>query len=204
MNAETEVRKPEPRVVSLDLELATLESATRGAEILADLESRHGLMDEDMEEDTPVSIMSILALVGGRFEQLRRVIRGEEDPGNIWGPQNAIGLPESLADVDGDILLFAWNACGMPLVLARPSGWGLDPEELEKRKAMGQEGWESKGSETRKAKEPKGPKGRKVQGQQKRKTREPSAKEPREQAPEPPGAEGETPKETPPSGPEPT
>lgn len=198
MTAETEVRKPEPRVVSLDLELATLESATRGAEILADLESRHGLMDEDMEEDTPVSIMSILALVGGRFEQLRRVIRGEEDPGNIWGPQNAIGLPESLADVDGDILLFAWNACGMPLVLARPSGWGLDPEEREKRKAMGQEGWtakESKGSEAQKAKESKGPPGRKVQRQ---KTKA------KEQAPEPPGAEGEAPKETPPSGPEPT
>ena len=199
MTAETEVRKPEPRVVSLDLELATLESATRGAEILADLESRYGLMDEDMEEDTPVSIMSILALVGGRFEQLRRVIRGEEDPGNIWGPQNAIGLPESLADVDGDILLFAWNACGMPLVLARPSGWGLDPEELEKRKAMGQEGWESKGSEARKAKESKGSEARKVKGQQRQKT-----KEPRKQAPEPPGAEGEAPKEPPPSGPEPT
>jgi hypothetical protein len=80
------------------------------------------------------------------------VIRGEEDPERILGPHNSISLPESLADVDGGIVLFPWNCRGMSLVLARPSGWGLDPldpKERAERQAMG--------LEALKAKEPTGP-----------------------------------------------
>jgi hypothetical protein len=169
-------------VVSLDLELSTIEAAIRGAEILADYQMRQGYLDEESEKDAPECVFSILSLLGGRLEQVRRVIRGEGDPELIWGPHNAISLPESLADVDGDIVLFPWNARGMPLILARPSGWGLEPEEREERQALGLEG--------RKAKEPKGSKGRK-------------AKAPKEQAPESPSVRAAAPKVPPPSAPEP-
>lgn len=162
MTEETEVRSQEPRAVSLDLELATLASATRGAEILADYQTRQGFMDEESEEDAPACVFSMLSLVRGRIEQVRRVIRGEEDPAHIWGPHNALTLPESLADVDGDIVLFPWNARGMPLVLARPSGWGVKPEEREERMALGLEVRKPEGPKERKAKEPKGPKRRKA------------------------------------------
>jgi hypothetical protein len=156
MPEETEVRSREPMAVSLDLELLTLKNATRGAEILADYQTRQGFMDEESEEDAPVAVFSILSLVGSRLEQLRRVIRGEENPEHIWGPQNAISLPDSLDAIDGDIVLFAWNSPGLPLVIARPSGWGVDPEELRERKALGRnlEGRKAKGPKGRKAKEP--------------------------------------------------
>jgi len=76
-----------------------------------------------------VRVVSILSMVAGRLGQLRRVIRGEEDPARIWAPHNAGTLTGSLADFDGDIILFAWKARGMPLVLARPSAWGVEPQE---------------------------------------------------------------------------
>jgi hypothetical protein len=123
MTEESEVRRRDPMVVSLDLELSTIEAAMRGAEILADYQMRQGYLDEESEVDAPECVFSILSLLGGRLEQVRRVIRGEEDPERLWGAHNAISIPESLADVDGDIVLFPWNARGMPLVLARPSGW---------------------------------------------------------------------------------
>jgi hypothetical protein len=163
MTEETEVRSPEPMAVSLDLELLTLASATRGAEILADYQLRQGFMDEPSEQDAPESVCAILSLVGGRLEQLRRVVRGEEDPAHIWAAHNASTLTESLADFDGDIVLFAWKARGMPLVLARPSAWGVEPEEREERTAMGYEAVRQKGQKHpngRKAKEPKRAKGR--------------------------------------------
>jgi hypothetical protein len=141
---------------------------------------------KNRRKDAPECVFSILSLLGGRLEQVRRVIRGEEDPELIWGAHNAISLPETLDDVDGDIVLFPWNAHGMPLVLARPSGWGLEPEEREERQALGLEG--------RKVKEPKGPKGRKAKGPR-RKVKE---------APESPNVQGATPQEVPPSAPEPT
>ena len=145
MTEETEVRSPEPMAVSLDLELLTLASATLGAEILADYQLRQGFMDEPSEKDAPESVCAILSLVGGRLEQLRRVVRGEEDPARIWAAHNASTLTESLADFDGDIVLFAWKARGMPLVLARPSAWGVEPEEREERTAMGHEAVRQKG-----------------------------------------------------------
>ncbi|WNG38764.1 hypothetical protein F0U61_37655 [Archangium violaceum] len=181
--------------VSLDLELSTLASATRGAEILADYQTRQGFMDEESEEDAPACVFSMLSLVRGRIEQVRRVIRGEEDPAHIWGPQNAIALPESLTDVEGDIVLFPWNARGMPLVLARPSCWGVEPEEREKRMALGLEERrpkEPKGPKERKSKEPKGHKGRKA------KESAPGA-EGEEPAPESSRIPGEEPKEPPPA-----
>jgi hypothetical protein len=180
MTEGTESRSREPRAISLDLELSTIGAAMRGAEILADYQIRQGYLDEESERDAPESVFSILALLGGRLEQVRRVIRGEEDPERIWGAHNATTLPDSLADVDGDIVLFPWNARGMPLVLARPSGWGLEPEEREARQALGQEG--------RKVKTPKGPKGRK-------------AKAPKEQASESLHVQGAAPQEAPPSAP---
>ncbi|WNG45900.1 hypothetical protein F0U60_18605 [Archangium minus] len=196
MTEETEVTRRDPMVVSLDLELSTIEAAMRGAEILADYQMRQGYLDEESEVDAPECVFSILSLLGGRLEQVRRVIRGEEDPERLWGAHNAISIPDSLADVDGDIVLFPWNARGMPLVLARPSGWGLDPKEVEERQALGLEGRKAKEPRGRKAKSPEG---RKVKDRKGRK-----AKEPKEQAPQALNVQGTAPKETPPVAPGPT
>ncbi|WPB78079.1 hypothetical protein KYC5002_02790 [Archangium violaceum] len=199
MTEEIEVRRRDPMVVSLDLELSTIETAMRGAEILADYQIRQGYLDGESEKDAPECVFSILSLLGGRLEQVRRVIRGEEDPERLWGAHNAISLPESLDDVDGDIVLFPWNARGMPLVLARPSGWGVDPNELEERQAMGLEGLKKKEPKGPKVRKAKSPEGRKVKDRRERK-----GKEPEEQAPQSLSIQGAAPKEAPPVASEPT
>jgi hypothetical protein len=180
MTEETETERVEPKAISLDLELSTLASATRGAQMIADLQIRHGLMDDGMEIDAAVCIYSILALVTGRFDQLRRVIRAEENPGNIWGAHNSVLIDEALSgyDVDGDIVLFPWEALRMPMVICRPSGFAA--EALEKLKEL----------KERMEREPKG-----------RKARERKA---RDRVPESPSVPGEESTESPPVVPEPT
>jgi hypothetical protein len=186
---ETAVRRTDPLAVSLDLELLTLANATRGAEILADYQTRQGFLDDPAEEDAPVGVFSILSLVGGRLEQLRRVIRGEEDPARICASHNSVALPETLADLDGDIVLFPWKARGGPLVIARHRGVGPEPEDKARKVADLNRVTES---------EPKGTrsKGRKVSK---------GAKETgRGSVPKSPGVQPGEPKESPPSSPAPT
>ncbi|MBM7117660.1 hypothetical protein [Archangium primigenium] len=158
MPEETEARSPDPMAVSLDLELLTLADAIRGAEMLADYQARQGFMDEASEKDAPVCVFSILSLVGGRLKQLRRVVRGEEDPVHLWGPHNETDLPETLAEGVGDIILFPWKARGRPLVFARPSTWRVEPEEKKGRAAVGHEATRQKGQKSPKGRKAKTPK----------------------------------------------
>lgn len=107
-----------PTVVSLDLELLTLSGATLGAQMLADLQARREL-DEEQERDAPVGVLSVLALVRERINQLRRVVRNEEDPANIWAPHNAVADPAITGDFPGDIVLFSRESGRVPLVMWR-------------------------------------------------------------------------------------
>jgi hypothetical protein len=161
MTEEVEFRNPKPRVVSLDLELSTLASATRGAQLLADLQTRRGLMDEHMEEAAPMCVFSILALVEGRIEQLRRVVRSEENPANIWATHNEVAVPESLGDFEGDIILFSWNTLRVPLVICSPSRMGTKTETPRKPKTKSRKAKTTKGAtpvsstpQSRESKEP--------------------------------------------------
>jgi hypothetical protein len=95
-------------VVSLDLELFTLGYAARGAQVLADLQARGGLMDSETERDAPMCISAMLALLETRMRHLRRVLRGEEDPGHLLAHHNTVstqGLPEA----GEEAYLFAWG-----------------------------------------------------------------------------------------------
>src|SRR5690348_2287914 len=95
-----------PLVVSVDLELATVAGATRGAQLLADLMANKAL-DGAHEREAPSGIFSILALVTERLGQLRRVIRNEESPAHLWAPHNAVEDPTTSGEFPGDIVLFA-------------------------------------------------------------------------------------------------
>jgi hypothetical protein len=110
---------PPPSVVSLDLELLTLSGATLGAQMLADLQARREL-DAEQERNAPVGVYSVLALVRERINQLRRVVRNEEDPANIWAPHNAVADPAITGEFPGDIVLFSRESGRVPLVM-----WGF-------------------------------------------------------------------------------
>ncbi|MFB1478783.1 hypothetical protein [Corallococcus sp. RDP092CA] len=103
----------EEKVVSLNLELANLEHALRGAQLLAELHANDDMPNEDADRQAPRSIVAILALTDARLQQLRRVIRDEADARHLWAPHNATG-PEPLQDDEDDVRLEPRNA-------ARPS-----------------------------------------------------------------------------------
>jgi len=97
------------KVVSLNLELSTLEHAIRGAQILSDLQATGGFPDEDSERAAPLCITGMLTLLGVRLRHLRRVVRGEENPAHLWEPHNSAGDAATLADGE-DVFLLAWEA----------------------------------------------------------------------------------------------
>jgi hypothetical protein len=112
-----------PPAVSLDLELATLSGATRGAQLLAELLAQQGL-DEASEQDAPMGILCILALVRERLSLARRVVRDEEDPAQLRAPHNTVEDPSATGTFTGDIVLFSWGSLRSPMVMrgARKAG----------------------------------------------------------------------------------
>jgi hypothetical protein len=133
-------------VVSLDLELGTLATAIQGAGMLADLQARRDLPDAEMERDAPACIMSVLALARERIGQLRRVVRNEENPANLWAPHNAVEDPEASGEFPGDIVLFSWGAHRLPLVMW--GGQGVESQEASKKRAgKGRKGTSQKARE---------------------------------------------------------
>jgi len=138
---------PRGGVVSLDLELGTLATAIQGARILADLQARRDLPDAKMERDAPSCIVAVLALATERLGQLRRVVRNEENPANLWAPHNAVEDPETSGEFPGDIVLFSWGSHRLPLIM-----WGdrgMETEETPKKSA-------SKGPKNKSRKAPGG------------------------------------------------
>ncbi len=125
-------RTSAPAVVSIDLELATVAGATRGAQLLAELLANHAL-DGTSEREAPSGIFSILALVTERIGQLRRVIRNEETPAHLWAPHNGVVDPTTSDEFSGDIVLFASGPLRFPVVM-----WGVredEPQEEPKRRS---------------------------------------------------------------------
>jgi hypothetical protein len=134
------------QVVSLDLELAALAGATRGAQLLADLQARK-VLEADQEREIPSDVFSILALVTERIGQLRRVMRHEENPAHLWAPHNAVEDPAVTGEFVGDVVLFPWGSHRAPLIM-----WGCRTEGIEApRQARGRKPREPKGAKARDA-----------------------------------------------------
>ena len=85
--------------------------------MLADLQARRDLPDAKLERDAPACILSVLSLVTERIGQLRRVVRNEENPGNLWARHNAVEAPETSGEYPGDLVLFSWGSHRLPLVM---------------------------------------------------------------------------------------
>lgn len=52
---------------------------------LADLQARLDLSDAEMKRNAPACIVAVLSLATEHLGQLRRVVRNEENPTNLWG-----------------------------------------------------------------------------------------------------------------------
>jgi outer membrane biosynthesis protein TonB len=165
MTEETGVVFPSPAVVSLDLELIALSGATLGAQMLADLQARKEL-DEEQERDAPVGVYSILTLVRERINQLRRVIRNEEDPANIWAPHNAVPDPAITGEFPEDIVLFSRESGRVPLVM-----WRFRVDRVE-----------NKTPKTPKSKTPKTPKSKTPKTPKSKTPKTPKSKTPKKEA----------------------
>ncbi len=90
----------EEKVVSLNLELANLEHALHGAQLLAELLANNDMPTAEADRQAPRSVVAILALADARLQQLRRVIRGEADARHLWAPHNAIGSEPHPGDAE--------------------------------------------------------------------------------------------------------
>jgi len=92
---DTPAHRYEEKVVSLNLELAKLEHALRGVQLLAKLLANDDMPTEEADRQAPRSIVAVLALADARLQQLRGAIRSEADARHLWAPHNAIS-PEPL------------------------------------------------------------------------------------------------------------
>jgi len=101
--------RSESSAVSLNLELANLEHALRGASLLAELLANHDLPDEETQRMAPHCISAQLALVNARLRHVGRVIRGEEDAETLWAPHNATS-PSPRPGDDEDVRLVSKSA----------------------------------------------------------------------------------------------
>lgn len=96
------------KAVSLTAELAEVRCAIEGARFIADALATHSLDTREQELQAPVSITAILVLAELRLQQVERVLRGEEDPLNLWAAHNDV--TPGRGEEDGrDVVLRPWN-----------------------------------------------------------------------------------------------
>ncbi len=88
------------RAVSVSNELATLQRAVEGANLLVEV-ARHGGVED---EDSAPQVVAILALISCRLRDLGRATRGTLAAEAFWAPHNAV--VESGAKDQEDLILY--------------------------------------------------------------------------------------------------
>jgi hypothetical protein len=94
-------------LISLSGELAGLSDAVYGAALISECLSLDLLPSEESQAQAPVAITAVLGLVHARLIQVRRVLRGAEDPATIRTPRSATGEPQE--GDDPDVVLRPWT-----------------------------------------------------------------------------------------------
>lgn len=123
-----------PKGISLTAELAEVRCAIEGARFLADALATHSLDSREQELQAPVSITAILVLAELRLQQVERVLRGEEDPVNLWAPHNNV-TPGSDEGNEQDVVLRPWNQAGEDTVPPAPEKPKRAPRKGKGRQA---------------------------------------------------------------------
>ncbi|NNC16685.1 hypothetical protein HJC22_13265 [Corallococcus exiguus] len=93
--------------ISLAAELAHVGDAVNAAAIISECLSLEVLPSEEAQAQAPTAIYAILGLVHARLIQVRRVLRGAEDPARLRSPRSATGEPQP--GDDPDVVLRPWT-----------------------------------------------------------------------------------------------
>ena len=104
------IRGMERKRMSLSWELGELKSAIEAARILIEELDSEQLANKHSEKVAPQAATAVLTLVGGRLEDLCRVLAGELDPSQMFGQHN--DKPRIVDDdaKDPDLYLNAWES----------------------------------------------------------------------------------------------
>ena len=103
----TNTNESATKVCSLALELEQIEHAAEAVTVLTNFVRDKRTANDDEASRLPVLSGAVVALLGSRLRGLRRVVRGQLDPGEFWTPMcDAPPMPDA-AD-DSDVRLPAW------------------------------------------------------------------------------------------------
>jgi hypothetical protein len=104
----TNTNKSTTKACSLALELEQLEHAAEAATVLVNLVRDKRTANDDEAARLPVLTGAVVALLGSRLRDLRRVVRGQRDPGEFWSPTcDTAPVPD--AGDDQDVRFAAWS-----------------------------------------------------------------------------------------------
>jgi hypothetical protein len=96
------------KVCSLALELEQLEHVAQAAATLTGLVRDGRTSNEAEARRLPTLAGAIVNLLGSRLRDLRRVVRGQRDPGEFWNPTcDTVPVPD--ADDDPDVRFASWS-----------------------------------------------------------------------------------------------
>jgi hypothetical protein len=96
------------KVCSLALELQQLEHVAEAASVLTNLVRDNRAANDIETSQLPVLSGAVVALMGSRLRDLRRVVRGLRDPAEFWSP-TCDTSPTPDAEDDGDVRFSAWS-----------------------------------------------------------------------------------------------
>ena len=96
------------KTCSLALELEQLEHAAEAVTLLTNLVRDKRTVDDGEATRLPVLSAAVASMLGSRLRDLRRVVRGQRDPGEFWNPAcDAVPFPDD--GDDPDVRFDAWS-----------------------------------------------------------------------------------------------
>jgi hypothetical protein len=117
-------------LVSLSAELSHLGNAVTAAALLTESLALDSLPSEEAKAQVPSAVTAVLELVQTRLAQMRRVLRGAEDPAALLSPHNATGEPRP--GDDADVVLRPWRPAQRAAHHAQQQAAAERDEEREK------------------------------------------------------------------------
>ena len=118
------------KLVSLAAELSHLGDAVNAGTLLSQAMVEGTLSTAEATAQAPSAITAVLGLVHARLMQVRRVLRGAEDPEDIRTSSNATGEPQP--GDDPDVVLRPWTPAQRAAHHAREQAAERN-EEIEQR-----------------------------------------------------------------------